>query len=128
MRVLRHDHFALYVSDLARSTEWYKSVLGLEPQHVDIWWDDTSHFLGNGDALVALFARGTNEKYSSRGMPLGNHQAFRVSAADYTAFKTKLTELRISFREMDHIISHSIYFQDPDDYWIELTKYVHDQP
>lgn len=123
MHVSRHDHFALYVSDLERSTRWYQEVLGLEPKHVDVWWGDDAHFLGYGDALVALFARGPNERYSSQNMPLSNHQAFRVSQAEYVAFKEHLTQRQIAFHEMDHIISHSIYFQDPDDYWIEITTY-----
>ena len=122
-RVAALDHFARCVSDVERSTQWYQEILGLEPIHVDLWWGDGAHFLGNGDAQIALFQKGAEEQFSSRGMPLSNHQAFRLSREDYDRFKEFLTERGISYRESDHTISHSIYFQDPDDYWIELTTY-----
>lgn len=122
-RVSKHDHFARYVADVERSTAWYQDILGLEPVHVAQWWGDGAHFLGHGDAQIALFQKSDGEKYSSRGMPLANHQAYRLSRDEYERFKAFLAERGISYRESDHTISHSIYFQDPDDYWIELTTY-----
>lgn len=123
MHVLKHDHFSLYVADLKRSARWYQDVLGLEPRHVDTWWGEHQQFFGYGEALVALFARRPNESYSSAGMPVCNHQAFRVTRDSYEAFKQSLAAKHIAFQEMGHVISNSIYFQDPDDYWIELTTY-----
>lgn len=122
-KVSRHDHFALYVSDLGRSQAWYQEILGLAPVHRNVWGGKTAVFLGNQDAMVALFQRPPGDKYSSKGMPSLNHQAFRLSRKEYEAFKHMLHEKRIGFSESDHTISHSIYFQDPDDYWIELTTY-----
>lgn len=122
-RVARLDHISFYVSDLKRSVQWYQEVLGLEARHEDVWKSDSRCFLGHGEVLVALFERPAEESYSSKGMPVANHQAFRVSLEDYRRFKEKLGDLGIRYREMDHTISDSIYFRDPDDYWIELTTY-----
>lgn len=123
MHVTKHDHFSLYVKDAELSCKWYQDILGLEPKHVDVWWADGVRFVGYGNALVALFQRPANEAYTSTGMPAFNHQAFRVTREEYNAFKQRLIDKKISFQEMDHTISHSVYFQDPDDYWIELTTY-----
>jgi len=111
------------VKDLDRSSRWYQEILGLEPRRKDEWWTDRGRFFGNGEVLIALFQHSPGETYSSKGMPGFNHQAFRVSAEDYDQYKTFLREKKVSFSEMDHKISWSIYFQDPDDYWVEITTY-----
>ena len=123
MPVSQHDHFALSVTDLDRSAAWYQDILGLEPKHVDVWWSETARFFGCGEAMVALFLRKPSDAFDSEGIPPSNHQAFRVSEADYLAFKRDLPGQGVSFREMEHVISQSIYFQDPDGYWIEITTY-----
>ena len=122
-RVSKHDHFARYVTDLERSTKWYQEILGLEPVYVEQWWDESSHFLANDDAQVALFLKGEDDAYSSRDMPIGNHNAFRMSRADYDRYKRFLSERGITYHESDHGLSRSVYFRDPDDYWVELTTY-----
>lgn len=122
-RVARIDHISFYVSDLKRSVQWYQEVLGLEPRHQGVWESETHCFLGHGEALVALFERPAGESYKSKGMPVENHQAFRLSLEDYRRFKEKLDYLGVRYREVDHQISDSLYFRDPDDYWIELTTY-----
>lgn len=123
MHVSRHDHFSLYVTNLEQSEKWYREILGLEPVHADIWGGKTSRFLGHGEAMIALFLKPPEETFSSKGMPIGNHHAFRVDREAFEGFKQHLAAHGISFRQMDHQISESIYFQDPDDYWMEITTY-----
>ena len=52
--VERLDHIALTVGDVARSVEWYRSVLGLERRHQDVWGDHPA-FICAGDTCPALF-------------------------------------------------------------------------
>jgi catechol-2,3-dioxygenase len=51
------------------------------------------------------------------------HIAFRATAENYLNAKNKLRLLRIPYEEQDHVISESIYFEDPDGYQLEITTY-----
>lgn len=124
--IFRHDHIALYVEDLDRSEAWYRDVLGFRPVLVKEWWSRSGRFVGRGEAIIALFRRREGETWTSRGIPDRVHQAFRVSGPAYAEFKRAFAERGIPFREMDHGISRSIYFRDPDDYNLELTTYPGD--
>ena len=51
------------------------------------------------------------------------HVAFRASRFDYEQAQEELRRRNITFKSQDHVIAHSIYFQDPDGHEIEITTY-----
>ena len=51
------------------------------------------------------------------------HLAFKVDRANFEQAQQELKARGIEFEFQDHMISHSIYFNDPDGHQIELTTY-----
>jgi catechol-2,3-dioxygenase len=123
-KVERLDHIALMVSELDTSTQWYQDVLGLSPVHQDEWWTDTTKFLGAGDTLLALTQASEGQFKSPRNQaPDGHHIAFRADGDSFLLFRDHLSSLGISYEFMDHGISLSFYFSDPDGYRCEITTF-----
>jgi catechol 2,3-dioxygenase-like lactoylglutathione lyase family enzyme len=56
-------------------------------------------------------------------MPAMQHLAFRADRKNFAKAQQALNEKGIEFRFVDHEISHSIYFKDPDGHEIEITTY-----
>ncbi len=118
------DHLALTVRDIAKSTEWYCDVLGLE-HHYQGMWEGVPAMLFIGNTGLALFP--TKSKHPNP--PPGSdtiammHFAFRVDRTNFSAAQTQLQERGIDFEFQDHEISHSIYFNDLDGHQLELTTY-----
>ncbi len=123
---LQHlDHVALTVRDLQFSIEWYKDVLGLEQRYEDVWGNSPA-MLCAGDTCLALFAAHISEPAI---MPdpditlIMKHLAFRVDRENFDKAQARLRERQIPFTFEDHTISHSIYFQDPSGYRLEITTW-----
>lgn len=124
LKVERLDHVSLIVRDVDASAKWYMELLGLEPCHVDAWWKGPGRFVGAGGTMIALFP-------SKDGAPpnpvhqgsFGCHVAFRVPRETFEAYQKLLTERHIAFEWLDHAIAHSMYFNDPDGYTLEITTY-----
>jgi catechol 2,3-dioxygenase-like lactoylglutathione lyase family enzyme len=120
------DHIAITVSDLEASVKWYEQVLGLKNDHPGLWGGvPVMMFAVIGSSGLALFPAKANATLPDN---LGNliatqHIAFRVSRASFEAAQAHLHDLRIPFKFQDHDISHSIYFDDPDQHRLELTTY-----
>lgn len=120
--LLRLDHVHVHVSDRAAAERWYRDVLGLVRVPELEGWAVDGGPLTLGDAQgalhLALFVR-----------PLGtNHAtlAVAVDAAGFVAWKRHLE--RVLARELevvDHELSWSLYFSDPDGNPFELTCYEH---
>lgn len=119
------DHVALSVSDVERAANWYVEVLGFERRYEGMW-DGIPAFVGKGTTALALFPardddrRSANKKRARSGML---HLAFRATRRDFFAAQTSLGDGGIAFEFQDHQISHSIYFEDPDGYQLEITTY-----
>lgn len=114
------DHFNINVSDLERSTEFYKRALGLEITAEKR--DPEGNFI-----LRYLSAPGENFKLEltwlkdhPQNYELGeneSHLAFRVDG-DYDAVREYHREMGAVCFENEKM---GIYFiNDPDDYWIEI--------
>ena len=101
------DHIAIYVTDLKKSSAFYRDVLGLdslpEPFH------DGKHAwfaIGPGKQLHII------EGATSRAdQPKRNHTCFRI--ASLQEFIIRLTLRPDGIQQ--------IYFRDPDGYWIEMN-------
>ena len=117
------DHIALAVRDPKASLAWYQEVLGLERRHEETW-GDLPIMVGAGNTLLALFPRNEEEApFPTGGLPSLRHIAFRADAANFEAAQRELKARGIDFTFQDHDIAHSIYFEDPDGYRLEITTY-----
>jgi catechol 2,3-dioxygenase-like lactoylglutathione lyase family enzyme len=120
----RLDHVALTVSDVDRSIEWYRDVLGLEHEH-EAEWGRNPAFLTTGSTGLALFpAKGSNPPPAGHPDGLAMwHVAFRADKRSFEAAREDLDARAIEYRFSDHGLAHSIYFNDPDGHLVEITTY-----
>jgi catechol 2,3-dioxygenase-like lactoylglutathione lyase family enzyme len=120
----RIDHVAITISDIENSIKWYKEVLGLE-QYYDGAWDGVPIMMGKGGTCVALFKVREKNPIPSPGWKAlaMQHLAFRADRKNFEKAQESLKENGIEFRFVDHEISHSIYFKDPDGHELEITTY-----
>ena len=120
IRVSGLDHVAIPVSDMERSIRWYRTMFGLERRFEKEWGTEPA-FLCAGGTCIALLSDGGRLPETSP--PTVRHFCFRT---DEEAFGRALAELEssaIPFSLDDHGVSRSLYFQDPDGHWIEVTVY-----
>lgn len=130
-RVLGIDHVHVEVADRETAADWYRRVLGLvrDPAFDDWAADPMGPMMLStpaGEPVLALFAR--DAKPSSRDSTV----AFRVSGPAFRSFLGRLPSLGLVHRSgrplagddvVDHGLSRSIYFPDPDGNPIEITTY-----
>lgn len=131
MQVEQIDHVHIEVTDRDVAAAWYGRVLGLVPHAPYAQWaDDPMGPLilatASGVATLSLFAR--EARTPSRDTTI----AFSVSGAAFLDFLLELDELalqhvsgKVLTRQdvVDHDLSWSIYFTDPDQNRLEVTTY-----
>jgi catechol 2,3-dioxygenase-like lactoylglutathione lyase family enzyme len=116
------DHVAVAVSDVRRSIEWYRDVLGMERRHPE--WGTAPAMVCAGDTCLALFAvEGDAQPPPGREAIAMRHLAFRVDRAGFERAQEELAGHGIHFDFMNHETAHSIYFTDPDGHRLEITTY-----
>ena len=119
----RVDHIHVFVADRAAAERWYARVLGLARVEPLAFWapDGGPLTLGNASGTIhlALFER----------PPAGKSRAtiaLATSAAGLLAWQRHLAaELGKAPARVDHQVSWSIYFEDPDGNPFEITTYDH---
>ncbi|MEI6947954.1 VOC family protein [Paraflavisolibacter sp. H34] len=119
------NHLALYVQDLARSTDFYRQVIGLdtvpEPFH-----DGRHTWLSVGGGQTLHLKAGA---HAAAPKDKDHHMCFSVPSIE--AFIARLQQANILFEDAkgryrsvttraDGILQ--IYLQDPDGYWIEINN------
>ncbi len=118
------DHVALVVRDQTHSVEWYEDLLGLEEVYLDEWDSIPRMLVAPGTQTgVALFQAPDPEAGYAHGEIRIAHVAFRVDRLAFEAMQVELGRRGIEFEYQDHVVSHSIYFPDPDGHELELTTY-----
>jgi len=124
MKLQHIDHVAINVSDLQRSIDWYRDVLGLERRFQDAW-GDVPTMMCVGETCVALFVSAGPDRAAVDQPATGSlhHIAFRVDRDNFEAAQRRFRDLGIEFRPADHGMTQSIYVADPDGQRIEITTY-----
>ena len=124
------DHIEIYVEDKEKTVKWYDEIFGFKViSELEFWSqnDGGPLFIGNLDnnIKVALF-KGNKDNDGSI-----SRIAFRVSGKDFISFLDRLSTIPVfslgkkieKHNVIDHEISYSIYFNDPDGNKLELTSY-----
>jgi len=102
--IRRLNHAVLYVSDVNRSVEFYRDVLGFRIKH-------------RGPAMAFLRAAGP-----AIGL---YHLAWSVNTlAELAEFEQKLTAVGALVGSSDHVVSKSLYGKDPDNIEFEVSWFV----
>jgi catechol 2,3-dioxygenase-like lactoylglutathione lyase family enzyme len=131
-RVQRLDHVHVEVADRAAAARWFGDLFALVPApHLAFWADEPGGPLilqgGDGAPCLSLFERPTRA-HGARDRTV----ALRTDGAGFLAFRDRLPELalddgaggRLTAEHLvDHTVSWSFYFLDPDGNRFELTTY-----
>ena len=125
VRILKLDHFAIYVTDLARSEQFYRERLGMGV-HARIGTEQV--LMRCGDTLLALFAKPglqTPVEPGAPADPLGRaHFAVNVSAEDWKAARAEFEAAGVPVsRPIDWGDHDCFYLTDPDGNLIELMSW-----
>jgi len=117
------DHIHVFVNDRVAAEQWYDRVLGLRRvREYEFWATDGGPLtISNptGTIHLALFERPAQKRHST--------VALSVTARDLLAWKRHLqATLDQSIDVVDHELSMSLYFYDPDGNPYEITSYEHD--
>lgn len=111
MRAVNHITFA--VSDLEKSFDFYRMILGLQP--VARW--NTGAYLLAGDIWIALIM---DNSCSSYIRPDYSHIAFGCSPAEFARLKSSLTSYGCQEWSKNESEGDSFYFTDPDGHKLEI--------
>ena len=115
-------HLVLNVTDVERSTKFYRDVVGFQVARFRP--DGSGAFLTCGVVHhnLALFKAPAGAQLPQKGQIVLNHFAFKVE--DYNALQAAHSRLTAAGATIDHIVDHgmtrSVYFLDPDGIMMEL--------
>jgi catechol-2,3-dioxygenase len=120
----RIDHIHVFVADRPAAERWYSRVLGLERLATLAFWAADGGPLtlvdASGSIHIALFERPAAAAKCRSTIALG------TSAKGLLAWRGHLAaELGKAVELVDHEVSWSIYFEDPDGNPFEITSYDH---
>lgn len=123
--ILGFHHLSLTVTDLARSTQWYQSVLGLDLV-AEIEGEGFSRMrlcAPNSGTTLSLTAHNqrVGENFDERG-PGMDHVAFQVGPGDVDTLKRRFEELGVEHSEVKASAGGGamITFRDPDYIQLEI--------
>ncbi|HEX4712596.1 VOC family protein [Phenylobacterium sp.] len=123
MKIQSLGHVVLRVRDRARAEQFYGGVLGLPVcAHYDENGMKMAFFtLGNHHdfAVAEVSGEGSTDRESAVGL---DHVAFKIGSSldELREAKTKLEAAGIALTPMDHEVTKSLYFADPDGNGIEV--------
>lgn len=117
----RIDHIHVFVSDRDAAVRWYEEVMGLRPLPEFRFWADDGGPLTianvSGSVHLALFERPVQQACHST-------VALGVGALTFLAWRHHLgLVLGKPVEAVDHQLSWSLYFSDPDGNPYEITSY-----
>ena len=115
-------HLVLNVSDVARSTAFYRDVVGFQVSRYGPGGNRNFLTCGVMHHNLALFKAPAGARPLQKGQIGLNHFAFKVEsyAALQQAHQRLVAANAVIDRAVDHGMSLSVYFQDPDGIMMEL--------
>jgi catechol 2,3-dioxygenase-like lactoylglutathione lyase family enzyme len=121
MELIGLDHFAINVTDLQRSADWYQRVLGFTVLHK---WG-TTWMVGRDNIKIGLFLRPDAKPLPDIDSQLIiQHVAFLVDGDKFADAQQALTQAGVKFDPPEDTgIAYSIFFNDPDGHLLEITTY-----
>lgn len=129
MKVQALGHVVLKVTDLQRAEQFYAGVLGMP---VCARFDDqdmkmTFFTLGNHHDLAVMQVSGTEPAAGGQSVGL-HHVAFCIGTtlAELSAARDQLRAAGLEPDPVDHDVTKSLYFHDPDGNQVELYVDVSD--
>jgi catechol 2,3-dioxygenase len=129
MKVQSLGHVVLKVTDLQRSEDFYSGVLGLPvcARFDEQGMNMTFFTLGNHHDLAILQVDGEQSAAGDQAVGL-HHVAFCIGTSlnDLVEAKTHLEAAGVATDPIDHEVTKSLYFDDPDGNNIELYVDVSD--
>lgn len=112
------DHVHVNVSNRIEAQQWYSSIFGLYPTESLAFWAK------DGGPLTLQNTSGTIHIALFQSKLIQNTTiAFRVSASGLRGAIKFLASIGVSIKPVDHEVSWSIYFKDPDGNPFEVTTY-----
>ena len=117
------DHIHVFVADRQTASVWYETVLGLKPlPELEFWAADGGPLTvadRTGSIHIALFEESAAECRSTI--------ALSVDASRFLSWKEHLSKtLGHNVNAVDHVVSWSLYFTDPDANPYEITSYEYE--
>lgn len=116
----RIDHIHVFVADRAAAERWYAEVLGLTRVAALASWaaEGGPLTLANASETIHLAV------FEKPAQPCRSTIALGVSATEFAAWQQHLRQaLQRSVEPVDHGLSWSLYFTDPDGNPFEITTY-----
>ena len=121
MRIEALGHVVIRVRDLKRAESFYHELLGIPVSARAPDWSMVFFTLGQHHdfAISAVGADAASPGDQSVGL---DHVAFRVTGGleGLRSAKAKLEAAGVSVAGVDHTVSRSLYFKDPDGNGVEL--------
>jgi len=122
--VQRIDHVEVFVRDFDASIRWYERVLGLREVHR---WNPEPVMIGAGDTKLAFFKAEDDvppPPASTRAPRRWVRVAWLVAPEAFDDAMAHLRAEHVPFEgPVNHGVSQSVYFTDPDGHALEITCY-----
>lgn len=127
MKILELGHVVLYVSNLERSADFYRDVLGFREIARQVGLAAFSSGRTHHELLLLEVGREPRQKGMEPGL---YHIGFKIgdSPEDLRTVYREMKEKGVSIVGMsDHSVTHSLYILDPDGNELELYADVSDE-
>ena len=116
------DHIHVNVSDRAKSEQWYARVLLLtREKELEFWAVDGGPLIINDKDKTLHLALFESNKIQDTII------ALNTSATGLRQWIEHLKKEGVATKPIDHDVSWSVYFKDPDGNPFEITTYEYDQ-